>query len=58
MKRMFYAAMMVIAFLMVLMTPSVTTTGFLTGLIKWALWEAVWFPVLIWAIIHFEECHE
>lgn len=58
MKKGLYAVAIVIAFIMVLMTPSVDSVGFLAGLVKWLLWEAVWFSVLVWAILHFEECHE
>ena len=58
MKKVFYAVVIAIAFIMVLMTPTNADSGFLTGLIKLVLWEAVWFPVLVWAILHFEECHE
>lgn len=57
MKKGIYAVAIAIAFLMVLMTPT-ATTGFMTALIKWVLWEGVWISVLIWAILGFEECHD
>lgn len=52
MKKGFYAGLVILAFLMVLMTPSDH------GLLKLVLWEAVWIPVLLGTIALFERACE
>lgn len=46
MKRMFFAMILIVAFLMVMAMPaeSEITMGML---FKWILWESFWFPILI-----------